>query len=86
MAFAEWPRFKNGSGIRFKLIGDGKSWFLQLSVKATNTGYAFYDATIKTKKKLDAFEQSIEDNAEKFVPLSDKEKTEVETIINAAYI
>jgi len=30
------------------------------------------------------FEQSIEDNAEKFVPLSDAERTEVETIINAA--
>jgi len=36
------------------------------------------------KKTLDAFEQSIEDNAEKFVPLSDAEKTQVETIINAA--
>ncbi|MDR2922350.1 MAG: antitoxin [Treponema sp.] len=33
---------------------------------------------------LDAFEQSIENNAEQFVPLSDTEKTEVETIINAA--
>jgi predicted DNA binding CopG/RHH family protein len=36
------------------------------------------------KKALDAFEQSIEDNAEKFVPLSGAEKTQVETIINAA--
>jgi len=36
------------------------------------------------KKILDAFEQSIENNAEKFVPLSDAERTEVETIINAA--
>jgi predicted DNA binding CopG/RHH family protein len=36
------------------------------------------------KDKLDKFEQSIEDNAEKFVPLSDAEKNEVETIINAA--
>jgi len=36
------------------------------------------------KKILDAFEQSIEDNAGKFVPLSDTERTEVETIINAA--
>jgi predicted DNA binding CopG/RHH family protein len=36
------------------------------------------------KSVLDAFEQSIEDNAEQFVPLSDTEKTEVETIINAA--
>ena len=33
---------------------------------------------------LDKFEQSIEDNAEKFVPLSDKEKNEVESIINMA--
>ena len=33
---------------------------------------------------MDAFEKSIEDNTEKFVPLSDAEKTEVETIINAA--
>ena len=32
----------------------------------------------------DVFEQSIEYNAEQFVPLSDTEKTEVETIINAA--
>jgi len=36
------------------------------------------------KRTLDAFEQSIEDNAEKFVPFSDAEKTQVETIINAA--
>ena len=33
---------------------------------------------------LDAFEQSIEDNAGKFVPLSDEERTEIETIINVA--
>ena len=40
------------------------------------------------KTKLDKFEQSIEqsieDNAEKFVPLSESEKTEAETILNAA--
>jgi predicted DNA binding CopG/RHH family protein len=36
------------------------------------------------KITLDTFEQSIEDNAEKFIPLSDTEKNEVETIINAA--
>ncbi len=36
------------------------------------------------KITLDAFEQSIEDNAGKFIPLSDTEKNEVETIINAA--
>ena len=36
------------------------------------------------KDALDVFEQSIEYNAEQFVPLSDTEKTEVETIINAA--
>ena len=36
------------------------------------------------KTTLDAFEQDIEDNAEQFVPLSDLEKTEVDTIINAA--
>jgi predicted DNA binding CopG/RHH family protein len=36
------------------------------------------------KTVLDAFEQSIEDNAEKFVPLSDTEKTEMGTIINDA--
>ena len=33
---------------------------------------------------LDKFEQSIEDNAEKYVPLSDTEKGKVESIINAA--
>ena len=38
----------------------------------------------KMKIVLDDFEQSIEDNAEKFVPLSDAEKKEVEAIINAA--
>jgi len=36
------------------------------------------------KIKLDAFEQSIEDNAEQFIPLSDTERNEVENIINAA--
>ena len=36
------------------------------------------------KMALNKFEQSIEDNAEKFVPLSDSEKSEVEAIINAA--
>jgi len=36
------------------------------------------------KITLDKFEQSIEDNAEKFKPLSDAETNEVEAIINAA--
>ena len=36
------------------------------------------------KTVLDVFEQEIEYNAERFVPLSDSEKSEVETIINAA--
>ena len=36
------------------------------------------------KTKLDAFEQAIEDNAEKFIPLSDAEKSEVDAIISAA--
>jgi len=36
------------------------------------------------KTALDTFEQSIEDNAEKFIPLSKTEMSEVETIINAA--
>jgi len=33
---------------------------------------------------MDDFEQSIEDNAEKFIPLSDTEKNEVESIIKVA--
>ena len=36
------------------------------------------------KTSLDEFEQSIEDNAELFTPLSDAEKKEVESIIHAA--
>ena len=36
------------------------------------------------KTNLDKFEQSIEDNAAKFIPVSDIEKNEVESIINAA--
>ena len=36
------------------------------------------------KTVLDTFEQSIEDNAERFVPLSAAEQTEIETILNAA--
>jgi predicted DNA binding CopG/RHH family protein len=36
------------------------------------------------KVTLDDFEQSIENNAEQFIPLSDTEKDEVESIINAA--
>ena len=33
---------------------------------------------------LDNFEQAIEDNSEQFIPLSDTEKNEIESIINAA--
>ena len=36
------------------------------------------------KTTLDKFEQSVEDNAGKFVPLSASEMNEVESIINAA--
>ncbi|MDR1997588.1 MAG: antitoxin [Candidatus Margulisbacteria bacterium] len=36
------------------------------------------------KVKLDAFEQSIENNAENFVPVSVAEKAEIETILAAA--
>ena len=36
------------------------------------------------KITLDPFEQAIEDNAENFIPFSDTEISEVETIINAA--
>jgi len=36
------------------------------------------------KAALDKFEQSIEDNAERFIPLSDTEKDKLESIINAA--
>ena len=36
------------------------------------------------KVTLDNFEQSIEDNAGKFIPLSGDEMSEVESIINAA--
>ena len=36
------------------------------------------------KITLDTFEQSIEGNAEKYIPLSDVEMNEVESIINAA--
>jgi len=36
------------------------------------------------KTTLDTFEQSIENNAQKFVPFSNTEMAEVETIINTA--
>lgn len=36
------------------------------------------------KVTLDAFEQTIEDNAEQFIPLSKVEQAEVEEIINTA--
>ena len=36
------------------------------------------------KTTLDKFEQSIEDNAEQFIPLSNDEKSEVESILSAA--
>ena len=36
------------------------------------------------KVNLDEFEQSVEDNAEKYLPLSGKEKNKVEAIINAS--
>jgi len=43
-----------------------------------------YGKEMKKTSVLDSFEQSIEDNAGKFVPLSETEKNELETIINAA--
>jgi len=36
------------------------------------------------KLVLDKFEQSIEDNVEQFIPISDAERGEIESIINAA--
>jgi len=36
------------------------------------------------KLVLDKFEQSIEDNVEQFIPISDTERGEIESIINAA--
>ena len=36
------------------------------------------------KNALDAFEKEIEYNAERFIPLSDNERAEVESIIDAA--
>jgi len=38
----------NGSGIRFKAIGDGKNYYLLLAAGTSN--WAFYGADIKTKK------------------------------------
>jgi predicted DNA binding CopG/RHH family protein len=38
----------------------------------------------RMKIKLDAYEQSIEDNAEKFIPLNETEKAEIESIIRSA--
>ena len=39
----------------------------------------------KTMKiKLDAYEQSIEDNAEKFIPVNETEEAEIESIIASA--
>jgi len=43
----------NGSGIRFKVIGDGKIWYLILAFFDTDHGkvdYIYYAAAIKTKK------------------------------------
>ena len=39
---------------------------------------------MKQKIKLDAYEQEIEDNIEKFVPVTGKEKQHIERIIEAA--
>ena len=39
---------------------------------------------MKAKIKLDAFEQDIEDNIDKFVPVSEKERKRIESIIDKA--
>jgi len=39
---------------------------------------------MEKKMKLNEFEQSIENEAERFIPLSNTEKAEVESIINTA--
>jgi len=43
-------KLRNGSGIRFKVIGDGKKWFLEVPTYDTSIEWVHYKATISTKK------------------------------------
>jgi len=70
-----------------RLFGLSEGYFLRLQEHID----AYKAMAADTEREREAeewcnasFEQSIEDNAEKFVPLSDTERTEVETIISAA--
>jgi len=41
---------KNSSGIRFKVYGDGKKWFLEFATGEAMTDYAYYRGVITTRK------------------------------------
>jgi TolB-like protein len=41
---------KTASGIRFKVYGDGKRWYLEIATKEAMTDYAFYRSVINTQR------------------------------------
>jgi len=43
-------KLKNANGVRFKILGDGKKWFVQFATSDV-TDYAFYRTTISTQNR-----------------------------------
>jgi hypothetical protein len=43
-------RLKKGSGIRFKALGDGKNWKVQVPTRETELDYCHYETTITAKQ------------------------------------
>jgi hypothetical protein len=43
-------RLKGGSGVRLKILGDGKRWYLQFATSDTEIDYAHYEAIITTRQ------------------------------------
>jgi TolB-like protein len=47
---AALQRLRSGSGVRFKILGDGKKWSLQIGTTETDSDYAHYQTTITARQ------------------------------------
>jgi hypothetical protein len=47
---AALQKLRGGSGVRLKILVDGKRWSLQIGITDTDTDYAHYQATITARQ------------------------------------
>jgi TolB-like protein len=43
-------KIRSGTGVKLKILGDGKPWYLKFAMKATDKDFAHYEKIITTKK------------------------------------